>query len=174
MVTASALRAQLTGKVGSLALAVELDAPAGALVLVGPNGAGKTSSLLMLLGVLRPSGGRIELAGRVLFDAAAGVDVPLEQRQIAYVPQDYALFPHLSVRQNVAFGPESVASSEGRQARSERVEALLAELGLGALAERRTTTLSGGEKQRVALARALAVRPRAPWTWLRAVRCAGF
>lgn len=161
MVTTSTLRAQLSGGVGNLELHVELDASAGALVLVGPNGAGKTSSLLMLLGVLRPTGGRIELSGRVLFDAAARVNVPVEQRQIAYVPQDYALFPHLTVRQNVAFGPESTSLGERPQARLERVEALLSELGLLALAERCTTTLSGGEKQRVALARALAVRPRA-------------
>lgn len=150
----------LAGRRGALELRAELTVPDGPLVLVGPNGAGKTSLLLMLLGVLAPARGRIQLGERALFDAERGVNVPVEGRQLGYVPQDYALFPHLSVRQNVEFAlgctPECT-----RLELAERSRQVLAELDLSALAERPATALSGGEKQRVALARALSVRPRA-------------
>jgi molybdate transport system ATP-binding protein len=153
------LRAQLRGCAGALALDVELQLGAGPLVLVGPNGAGKTSVLLFLLGVLQPEAGRIQLGERVLFDSAAGIDVPLEARQLGYVPQDYALFPHLSVRQNLEFALRSSGVRGGEV--GERARQALSDLELTPLSERRATALSGGEKQRVALARALSVRPRA-------------
>jgi molybdate transport system ATP-binding protein len=157
--TGAQLRARLAGRAGALRLEVELEVAAGPLVVVGPNGAGKTSLLLLLLGALRPESGRIQLGERVLFDSDAGIDVPLEGRQLGYVPQDYALFPHLSVRQNIRF---ALQSSGLRAAELEaRTREALADLLLEPLAERRVTALSGGEKQRVALARALSVRPRA-------------
>jgi len=154
------LRARVTGRIGALALAFELEASAGPLAVVGPNGAGKTSLLLMLLGVLTPMSGSIELGERVLFDPARGVDLPVEGRELGYVPQDYALFPHLSVRQNIEFALRCRAGLTPSQL-EQRTAQVLAELKLTALAERRVTALSGGEKQRVALARALSVRPRA-------------
>jgi molybdate transport system ATP-binding protein len=129
--------------------------------LVGPNGAGKTTLLLLILGVLEPDRGRIVVGGRVLFDAELGVNVPIEERGLGYVPQSYALFPHLTVRQNVEFALGSRPRSSSRAARAARGREILAELGLEALAERRVTQLSGGEKQRAALARALSVRPHA-------------
>ncbi|MBE2253005.1 MAG: ABC transporter ATP-binding protein [Myxococcus sp.] len=156
-----ALRAELRARVGPLAIDVRFETPAGALVLVGPNGAGKTSVLSLLLGAQPVERGRIEVGGECLLDTSAGVEVPLEQRRLGYVPQDYALFPHLTVRGNVEFALASAAPALERGARRERVERVLTDLALGALAERRPLALSGGEKQRVALARALAVGPRA-------------
>jgi molybdate transport system ATP-binding protein len=157
---AARLRARVTGRIGALALDFDLEASAGPLAVVGPNGAGKTSLLLMLLGVLRPMSGSIELGERVLLDSARGVDVPVEGRELGYVPQDYALFPHLSVRQNIEFALHCRAGLTPREV-DQRTGQVLAELKLTALGERRVTALSGGEKQRVALARALSVRPRA-------------
>ncbi|HMJ15611.1 MAG TPA: ABC transporter ATP-binding protein, partial [Polyangiaceae bacterium] len=148
-------------KLGALHLDVEVQAGDGTLILVGPNASGKSSVLLMLLGVLRPARGRIEVTNRVLFDSAAGVDVPVEARGLGYMPQHYALFPHLTVRGNIEFALASSPAFVQRRERSERARAMLAELELEALAERRATALSGGERQRVALARALSVRPSA-------------
>jgi molybdate transport system ATP-binding protein len=114
-----------------------------------------------LLGVLPRGLGRIEVGGRVLLDTQAGVSVPPESRRLGYVPQDYALFPQRTVRGNVEFALECSAPRLPPALRRERARAMLAELGLDELAERRPGTLSGGEKQRVALARALAASPRA-------------
>lgn len=154
------LHARITARVGILDIDVDFEAGPGALVIVGPNGAGKTSILELLLGALPSPRGRIEVGGVVLLDTALGVDVPLEQRQLGYVPQHYALFPHLSVRENVAFALSCTARVEP-SARARRALAILHELGLTALSDRRPATLSGGEKQRLALARALAIAPRA-------------
>ncbi len=155
------LTARLTARVGSLSLDVILDTTPGTLVVIGPNGAGKTSLLSLLLGVLPAVSGRIEVGGSVLLDTSAGLVVPPEARRLAYVPQDYALFPHLSARQNVEFALECATPGLSRSARASRAAALLAELGLESLGARRPAGLSGGEKQRVALARALAASPRA-------------
>ncbi len=159
MSEAPRLTARLRARAGTLALDVELALGESPLVLVGPNGAGKTSVLSALLGVLPLDSGHIQLGGRVLFDDAAGIDVPLEARQLGYVPQDYALFPHLSVRQNLEFALRS-SGVRGKEV-GERALRVLSDLELTALSQRRATALSGGEKQRVALARALSVRPRA-------------
>jgi molybdate transport system ATP-binding protein len=157
----SALRAQLSARLGTLALDVALDVGGEPLIVVGPNGAGKTSLLAALVGALPLARGRVEVGGDVLADTATGVDVPLERRRLGWVPQDFALFPHLTVRGNVAFAVGSAAPGAPRAEREARVEAILRELGLGPLADRRPAMLSGGEKQRAALARALSVRPRA-------------
>ena len=155
------LELRITGRLGALELEVDLEMKGGPLVLVGPNGAGKTSVLLMILGALTPDAGRVVLDGHVLFDAAARVNVPLEERGLAYVPQDYALFPHLTVLGNVEFALRSRGPRRTRRASRERAWELLEELGVADLADRRVRALSGGEKQRVALARALAAEPRA-------------
>ncbi len=153
------LRFRIEASVGALRLDVELET-SGTLVVVGPNGAGKSSLFDCLLGVRGVERGRISVGEELLLDTEAGVDLPLEERRLGYVPQDYALFPHLCVRDNVAFAVAS-SSAADRRSRAERVATILSELGLEALADRRPHTLSGGERQRVALARALSVNPRA-------------
>ena len=151
------LDARLELRRGAFRLSVDFSAGPGPLLVTGPNGAGKTSLLLAVLGAVRPTSGRLELSGDVFFDSATAIDMPVEERHVAYVPQDCGLFPHLSVRDNVGFGLSRLAPSE----RAARVEGALAQLGAVAVADRMPTNLSGGERQRVALARALAMRPRA-------------
>lgn len=155
------LRARVVGRAGDRVIDVDVDTASGTLVVVGPNGAGKTTLLSLVLGALPLERGRITIGDTVLFDDAADVDVSLERRQLGYVPQDYALFPHLSVRENVAFALASAPSPLDRDARARCVDAVLADLGLEVVSARRPQTLSGGEQQRVALARAISVGPRA-------------
>jgi molybdate transport system ATP-binding protein len=151
------LEVDVAGRIGALPVALALRASAEPTVIVGPNGAGKTSVLMMILGALTPRAGRVVLDGAALFDGASGLDVPIEQRRVGYLPQRYALFPHLDVLGNVAFG----VSGLGRAARERQALDALRELGVEGLARRRTDALSGGEAQRVGLARALARHPRA-------------
>lgn len=143
--------------IGSLDLDVFIDTGPGTLVVAGPNGAGKSSLLEALLGVLPLKRGRIVVGTTVLADAGAGIESPVEERRLGFVPQNYALFPHLNVRGNIEFALES-ANVAGD---AKKVESYLHGLGLQALSERFPRQLSGGEKQRVALARALSVNPRA-------------
>jgi molybdate transport system ATP-binding protein len=130
------------------------DAPMTALV--GPSGSGKTLTLRALAGVLAPDAGRIVLDGEPLFDSDRGIDLPPQARHVGYVPQQYALFPHLDVEQNVGFGLQRLGAIERRR----RVGELLDLVELTGLERRRPHQLSGGQQQRVALARALSVRPR--------------
>jgi ABC-type polar amino acid transport system ATPase subunit len=120
--------------------------------LLGPSGCGKTTTLRVAAGLERPDAGRVFIGGE---DVTA---LPPEKRSAAMVFQSYALFPHLDVYENVAFGPR--ARKLPRAAIRERVEEALALVQLDALARRPVTALSGGQQQRVALARAVAVRPR--------------
>jgi molybdate transport system ATP-binding protein len=125
------------------------------MVLFGPSGSGKTTILRCLAGLDRPQEGFIRFGEAVWFDAAAGINRPPQQRRLAYVSQDYGLFPHLTVGQNIRFGMDTAAL----QAR-DRVETILQTVHLQGMAGRFPTQLSGGERQRVALARALARDPR--------------
>jgi molybdate transport system ATP-binding protein len=127
----------------------------GVAVLFGPSGAGKTLTLQCLAGLMRPRAGRIVIDGRVLFDSAAGVNVPAQARRVGYVFQGYALFPHLDVAGNVGFGLRDRPRAE----RTARVAATLDKLGLAGLERRLPRELSGGQRQRVALGRALAIDP---------------
>jgi len=126
----------------------------GPTALVGPNGAGKSTLLRAMLGAVPVRRGRIVLHGRALLDTARGICLPSEERGVGWLPQDYALFPHLTVLENVCFG------RPGPSGRA-RAGAVLHQLGVGPLASRRPGTLSGGERQKVALARALVAEPRA-------------
>jgi molybdate transport system ATP-binding protein len=155
------LHARLSGRRGALRIELELRCEHAPLVLVGPNGAGKTSVLRMLLGAPSPDSGTIVLDGRTLFDAAQRIDVPIERRGLGYVPQGYALFPHLSALDNVALAFALREQGGTRDAQRERARALLARFDAERLADRKPRALSGGEQQRVALARALAAEPRA-------------
>ena len=142
--------------VGALDLDVEVAvAPGECLALAGPSGAGKTSLLRVAAGLLRPDEGRVEANGETWLDTARNVDVPAERRRCGYVFQDYALFPHLSAWQNVAYPMRE----GGRRERRARALELLERFGLGPRADARPGGLSGGERQRVALARALAREP---------------
>jgi len=133
--------------------AMDLSVDRGAiLALVGPSGCGKTTALRLIAGFERPDSGAIVLEGRIV--AGRGVHVPPEKRRVGMVFQDYALFPHLTVAQNVAFG---LSRSPGRGA---RVAEMLRLVGLAGLGARSPHELSGGEQQRVALARALAAQPQ--------------
>jgi molybdate transport system ATP-binding protein len=150
------LRAEIRTRLGALELNVALEVSAGeCLALAGPSGAGKTSVLRIAAGLVRPERGRVEANGETWLDTERGVDVPPERRRCGYVFQEYALFPHLSVWQNVAYPLRGVPRGQRR----ERALELLARFGLRELADARPRTLSGGERQRVAVARALARKP---------------
>jgi len=155
------LEVVISGCIGERFIEARVDTRGGPLVVVGPNGAGKTTLLLMILGLHRPSAGRIAVAGETLFDSERRVEVSVEQRKLGYVPQDYALFPHMTVLANVQFALESGTCPRNAAARRTQALSILDDFGLTHLAARRSTELSGGERQRVALARALGVRPRA-------------
>jgi len=133
----------IRARAGAFTVDVALEAPGGVTVLFGPSGAGKTTVLRAVAGLLRPEAGRIAVGGRVLFDAAAGVNLRPEARRVGYVFQDARLFPHLTVARNLRYGG---ARDEAR---------VIEMLGLGPLLGRRPAGLSGGERQRVALGRAL-------------------
>jgi iron(III) transport system ATP-binding protein len=136
---------------------VSLDLPQGDIgVLLGPSGCGKTTLLRALAGLEQVSSGSITIGGDVVANGQAGLSTLPEARQIGMVFQDFALFPHLSVAQNVGFGLPDLS----RDQRRARVSELLDLVGLTAMAERWPHQLSGGQQQRVALARALAPQPR--------------
>jgi len=124
------------------------------LVLFGPSGSGKTTILRCLAGLDRPEEGSIRFGDEVWFDAATGVNRPPQARRLAYVAQDYGLFPHLTVEENVRFGMDAK-----RSAAMLRIESILERVHLRGMAGRLPAQLSGGERQRVALARALARDP---------------
>jgi molybdate transport system ATP-binding protein len=146
-----AIRTSLPG----FTLDVAWTAGDGVAVLFGPSGAGKTLTLQCLAGLMRPERGRIVVDGRVFFDSATGVDLRPQERRVGYVFQGYALFPHLSVLDNVAFGLRDRPRAE----RLRRAGEVIARLGLEGLERRRPHELSGGQRQRVALGRALAIDP---------------
>jgi molybdate transport system ATP-binding protein len=143
-------------RLGALALDVALAvSPGECLALAGPSGAGKTSVLRVAAGLLRPERGLVEAGDETWLDTTRGIDVPPERRRCGYVFQEYALFPHLTAWQNVAYPLRGVP----RRERRERALGLLERFGLAELADSRPRTLSGGERQRVALARVLAREP---------------
>jgi len=142
-------------RLGELRLDVSLEVGATeTLALVGPNGAGKTTCLGLAAGLLRPLRGRVTLGEEVWYDSESGVDRPPHRRAVGLVYQEYALFPHLDVRGNVAYGAR--ARGAGRKAALDEADRWLERLGLRELGIRPPIGLSGGQRQRVALARALA------------------
>jgi molybdate transport system ATP-binding protein len=126
-------------------------------VLFGYSGAGKSLTLQLIAGLLKPDQGRIAANGDILFDSEKHINVPPQHRNLGYVFQDLALFPHMSVRQNIAYGAAAVPRADRRQ----RVAEMLQIFHLEGLAEKLPAEISGGQKQRVALARSLIRRPQA-------------
>jgi ABC-type sulfate/molybdate transport systems ATPase subunit len=141
-------------RVGSR-LDVRFTAAPGVTVLFGPSGAGKTTTLLAIAGLVQPSSGSIRLGDTVLFDDVTHTHVPVHQRHAGLVFQSLALFPHLTARDNVAFGMRG-----NRAQRRQQATQWLERLQVAHVADRRPHTFSGGEAQRVALARTLATEPR--------------
>lgn len=149
------LRAEVKKRLDGFELDVAFEADEGRVVLFGPSGAGKSLTLQAITGVMRPDSGRVEINGRLLFDSASGLNLPPQKRRLGYVPQSYALFPHLTVEDNVAYGIQRLDAAQRRALVRQMVELV----GLQGLERRRPRELSGGQQQRVALARALASRP---------------
>jgi molybdate transport system permease protein len=139
---------------------VALNAGRGAVGLLGASGAGKSMTLRMIAGVAAPDGGRMVLNGRVLYDSATKVNLAAAKRKIGVVFQDYALFPHLTVEENVGFGLSVLPSLTVRE-RRERVRRQLELMHIGELAGRYPREISGGQRQRVAIARSMAIEPDA-------------
>ena len=137
---------------GDLTVAVELRCPPGITCIMGPSGSGKSTILAALAGLALPDRGRIAIGDTVWLDRAREIDVPVHRRELAYVFQGLALFPHMTALGNVMYGMRDRDPAEAR--------ALLDKLGVGHLAHRRPRTFSGGEAQRVALARALGRSPK--------------
>ncbi len=146
------LSVEISHRFEGFSLDVSFEAPSGVTALFGRSGAGKTSVVHAVAGLLHPDSGRIQLEDRLLLETASGTDLPVHKRRIGYVFQDGRLFPHLTVRENLAYGM--------RFARRKRIMSPVVEmLGIGGLLDRRPDTLSGGEKQRVAIGRALLSDP---------------
>ncbi len=152
------LRVEARTRLGDFDLDAVVEAPAGTcLALAGPSGAGKSTLLRIAAGLLRPATGRVTCGEAVWLDTSERRELAPELRRCGYVFQDYALFGHMTVWQNVAYGLRGMP----RAARRRRALELLDRFGIAALADARPPTLSGGERQRVALARALAPAPQA-------------
>ena len=131
------------------------------LVILGPSGSGKSQTLKAIAGLMTPDSGHIRLGGRTLFDAKAGINLAPQARRMAYLFQDYALFPHLSVRQNLSFGLVRGWFNPSERRRDAAVDYWLDAFELRAVAHQFPAELSGGQRQRVALARALVAQPQA-------------
>jgi molybdate transport system ATP-binding protein len=146
----------------SFELRVRFDTTVRRTVIFGPSGAGKTLTLQAIAGLVTPDRGRIAFDGAALFDADAGIDRPARERGFGYLFQDYALFPHLNVRQNIAFGlKRGWRNPPARGDDDAAVERSLQAFDLTEVAAQRPDELSGGQRQRTALARALVHSPRA-------------
>ncbi|SFD09526.1 molybdate transport system ATP-binding protein [Cupriavidus sp. OV038] len=141
------------------ALDIDFDSDSRRIAMFGPSGAGKSLTLRAIAGLLAPDSGRIVLNGRVLFDSETGVDVRPQERRVAYLFQDYALFPHLTVAQNIAFGLSQGWRNPARRALPPEAARWVDAFGLREIVNQYPIQISGGQKQRVALARALVAQP---------------
>jgi ABC-type sulfate/molybdate transport systems ATPase subunit len=151
------LEVQIEKKLSAFSLDVSFNAADEPLSVLGPSGAGKTMLLRCIAGLEQPDRGRIALANRVLYDSEQRASLPARQRRVGMLFQNYALFPHRTVEENVAFGLETMPSAEIKT----RVATLVERTHLKGLEQRYPRELSGGERQRAALARALAIDPDA-------------
>jgi len=142
-------------------LNVRFNASSQRIVIIGPSGAGKSLTLKAIAGLMTPDSGHIRLGGRTLLDVQAGINLAPQARHVAYLFQDYALFPHLNVRQNVGFGLAHGWFNPHERDRHATVDQWLDAFHLSVLAQQFPHQLSGGQRQRVALARALVSQPQA-------------
>jgi len=150
------LSATVTKRLSSgFTLDIDLSAPPGITMLFGASGSGKTTLLRSLAGLIRPDKGRIAIGERVLFDASTGIDVAVQDRHVGYVFQQAALFPHMSLRENIEYGLNHVSGEDRRQ----RVSTIAESFHIAQILDRRPAHVSGGERQRAALARALVTEP---------------
>ncbi|MGB6875629.1 MAG: sulfate/molybdate ABC transporter ATP-binding protein [Candidatus Acidiferrales bacterium] len=152
-----ALEVRFKKRLASFTLAPDFSCDTEPLAILGPSGAGKSMTLRCIAGLEQPDEGSLRLGRRTLFDSKAGINVPARRRGIGLLFQNYALFPHLTVAENVAFGLKDATRGE----REGRVQKQIANVHLEGLDHRLPRELSGGEQQRVALARALAIEPQA-------------
>jgi molybdate transport system ATP-binding protein len=150
------LTADLEHCIGTFHLRIRFSLTSPWTVLFGPSGTGKSTILRILAGLIQPQNGKITMQNRVLLDMRQGIFIQAGRRRIGYVTQQPALFPHMTVRRNVAFGLHTLAPEE----RDQRVKEMLRLFRVEELSERLPKELSGGEYQRVALARALAPEPK--------------
>lgn len=127
----------------------------GITVIFGPSGAGKTTLLECIAGLIAPNGGHITIGNRKLFDSSCAISVDVRKRNIGYLFQDLALFPHLSVGKNIQYGIRGLEARE----REQRIASIIDSFGISELRERKPAQISGGQRQRVALARALVTNP---------------
>lgn len=143
---------------GNFSLDIELSGGERPLALIGANGSGKTTILRMILGLLQPRAGFLRIGDQVVDDSAQGIHVPVEDRQLAYLPQGLGLFPHMTVAKNIAFigGSETLTAESLEQG---KYSAFIKELGVHQFLDRWPAQLSAGERQKVALARVLIQQP---------------
>lgn len=153
------LRKQLRQGESRFELDLRFSSEARRVVLYGPSGAGKTQTLRMIAGITAPDSGLVRVAGRTLLDTGERVSLSPQDRRVGYVFQDYALFPHLTVRQNIAFALRGGWRNPARQGSDPRVGRWIEQFGLQDVAGHYPHQISGGQRQRTALARALVGEP---------------
>lgn len=149
------LEVRIKRKLPGFSLDVDFSANQEILAILGPSGSGKTMTLQCIAGLIRPDEGYIKLNDKVLLDSSKGINLPAQKRKVGFVFQNYALFPHLTVIQNISYGIRHLPASE----RKDRVSELLEKMNIQRLGDRYPRQLSAGQQQRVAVARALAPEP---------------
>ena len=151
------LTVEIEKRLGDFSLCVQFETDGGILGLLGASGCGKSMTLKCIAGIEKPDSGRIVLDGRTLFDADRHINLPPQQRQVGYLFQNYALFPNMTVRQNILCG---LRAQKDRAKREQALSEIVALLQLEGLEDRRPSQISGGQAQRAALARILVSRPK--------------
>lgn len=149
-------------KLDHFSLSLEYGFERGVLVIQGESGAGKTTVLNCISGLETPDEGRVSLDGRAVFDSTAGINIPTRQRNIGYLFQNYALFPNMTVHQNIVYGIKNKPEYREKEKREELLkyaDEIMETFGIAHLKKKHPNRISGGEKQRVALSRAIVTKP---------------